>query len=299
MSKIFTDALSGTDKLQLTTSSTAALDVMVEYIDINNTTKAVTPGRQLTKITTATTTDILGTPANGSTRKLKMASIGNLSATTANTVTAIYNSAGTGYTWDSWIIGASERVRLTEARGWEPLDASGRVKIPGLGLSTGNSNVADVVASAAATYLTGGSLLIGGRVQAGSFFKWRLRASKTATGTTAATIAVVTGTLGTSGDTARVTHTSTAIQTAAVDSGMFEIDANFRAVGAGSTVLQSSIRLDHVAADAAGFGTFRYLTANSAAFTLGASDIIGLVVTPGAGVWTFQEVIIDSGNLLS
>jgi hypothetical protein len=166
-------------------------------------------------------------------------------------------------------------------------------------LSTGNSNVADVVASAAATYLTGGSLLIGGRVQAGSFFKWRLRASKTATGTTAATIAVVTGTLGTTGDTARVTHTSTAIQTAAVDSGMFEIDANFRAVGAGSTVLQSSIRLDHVAADAAGFGTFRYLTANSAAFTLGASDIIGLVVTPGAGVWTFQEVIIDSGNLLS
>jgi hypothetical protein len=291
--------VSTTDKLQLITTSTAPLDIFVDYVDMDNTTKAVTPGRQLTKITTATTTDIMAAPAAGSTRKVKVVSIANTSSTTTNTVTAQYNANGVLYQIDSWVMGVSERVRFIEGRGWEPLDASGRVKVPGLGLPGGNSNTADVVANAAATYLTGGSLLIGGRVQAGSFFKWRLRASKTATGTTAPTIAVVTGTLGTTGDTARVTHTSTAIQTAAIDSGMFEIDANFRAVGAGSAVLQSSIRMDHALADGAGFGTFRYLTGNSAAFTVGAADIIGLVVTPGAGVWTFQEVLIDSGNLLS
>jgi hypothetical protein len=178
-------------------------------------------------------------------------------------------------------------------------DSTGREKVPGLGLPFGNSNTADVVASAAATYLTGGNLAIGGRIQAGSFFKWRFRLSKTATGTTAPTIAVVLGTLGTTGDTARVTHTSTAIQTAAIDTGMIELDANFRQVGA-SAVLQSSIRMDHVLADGAGFGTFRYLTANSAAFDATAAGlIIGVVVTPGAGVWTFQEVLIDSGNLIS
>jgi hypothetical protein len=289
-----------TDKLQLVTTSTAALDVLVDYADFDTVAKTVTPGRQLTKIVTATTTDIAGSPAANVVRKITGVSISNTSATTSNTVTAQYFVTGpTLYQIDSWTIGASERVRYSVSVGWQPLDSSGRLKIPGLGLPVGNSNTADVVANAAATYLAGGSLIIGGRVQAGSFFKWRLRASKTATGTTAPTIAIVIGTLGTTGDTARVTHTSTAIQTAAIDSGMFEIDANFRAVGAGSTVLQSSIRLDHVAADAAGFGTFRYLTANSAAFTVGASDIIGLVVTPGAGVWTFQEVIIDSGNLLS
>jgi hypothetical protein len=291
--------VSTTDKLQLITTSTAPLDIFVDYVDMDNATKAVTPGRQLTKITTATTTDIMAAPASGATRKVKVVSICNTSGSATNTVTAQYNANGTLYQIDSWLMGISERVRFIEGKGWEPIDSSGRIKLPTAALSPGNSNTADVLANAAATYLTGGSLLIGGRVQAGSFFKWRLRASKTATGTTAATIAVVTGTLGTTGDTARVTHTSTTIQTAAIDSGMFEIDANFRAVGAGSTVLQSSIRLDHALADAAGFGTFRYLSANSAAFTLGASDIIGLVVTPGAGVWTFQEVLVDSGNLLS
>jgi hypothetical protein len=111
------------------------------------------------------------------------------------------------------------------------------------------------------------------------------------------TVAVYVGPNGTTGDTARVTHSSTAIQTAAIDTGMFEVDAVFRQVGA-TAIIESTIRLDHTLADAAGFGTFRYLSANSASFALGANDYIGLVVNPGtAGVWTFQHVIIDAGNL--
>jgi 3D (Asp-Asp-Asp) domain-containing protein len=158
----------------------------------------------------------------------------------------------------------------------------------------------DVVASPGASYLSGSGIPIGSRVQPGSFFKWRLRASKTAAGVATATMAVVIGPNGSTADTARVTHSSTAIQTAAVDTGMFEVDAVVRAVGAGAAIIESTIRLDHVLADAAGFGTFRYLTANSAAFTFGGTDIIGLVCNPGAaGVWTFQHVLVDAGNLVS
>lgn len=288
-----------TDKLQLITSSTAALDVFVDYVDMDNTTKAVTPGRQLTKISTATTTDIMAAPASGSTRKVKVVGINNTSATTANTVTAQYNANATLYQIDSWIVGASERVRFIEGAGWSPIDSSGRVKTPTAALPTGNSNTADVTANASATYLTGASLQIGGRIQAGSFFKWRFRVSKTAAGIVAPTIAIVFGTAGTTADTARVTHTGAA-QTAATDSGMIELDANFRSVGA-TAVVQSSIRMDHTSADAAGLGTLRYLSANSASFDATAAGlIIGVVVTPGtSGVWTFQEVIVDAGNLIS
>jgi hypothetical protein len=123
--------------------------------------------------------------------------------------------------------------------------------------------------------------------------------SKTAAGVATATVAIATGPNASTADTARVTHSSTAIQTAAVDSGMFEVDAIFRATGA-TAIINSSIRLDHTLADGAGFGTFRYLNANATSFALGANDYIGLIVNPGsAGVWTFQEVLIDAGNLVS
>jgi hypothetical protein len=42
-----------------------------------------------------------------------------------------------------------------------------------------------------------------------------------------------------------VTHSSTAIQTGAIDTGMFEVDAVLRQVGA-TAIIKSSIRLDHV-----------------------------------------------------
>jgi hypothetical protein len=288
---------STSDKIQVVTSAAGQIDVHASYIDLASGT--VSAGRLNSRISTATTTDIVAAPAASTTRNLKNLKVGNNHATVTNTVTVQHTDGTNVIALEQATLAPGERIGYEEGSGIRVFDSAGREKITNLGLPAGNSNLADVTANAAATYLTGGNLNIGGRIQAGSFFKWRLRASKTATGTTAPTIAVVTGPNATTGDTARVTHTSTAIQTAAIDSGMFEIDATVRAVGAGATVIQSSIRLDHALADAAGFGTFRYLTANSSAFTLGASDFIGLVVTPGAGVWTFQEVIIDAGNLAS
>ena len=86
-----------TDKLQLITSSTADIHVVASYADMDNTTKAVTVGRQVTAIVTATTTDILAAPASGSSRALTDLKIGNKHASTANDITLQYNANATLY----------------------------------------------------------------------------------------------------------------------------------------------------------------------------------------------------------
>jgi hypothetical protein len=288
---------STSDKIQVITSAAGQVDVHASYIDLASST--VSAGRLNTRISTATTTDVVAAPAASTTRNVKTLKIGNNSATVTNTVTIQHTDGTNVIVLEQVTLAPLERIGYEEGSGIRVFDSAGREKITNLGLPAGNSNLADVTASGAATYITGANLQVGSRVQAGSFFKWRLRASKTAAGVATATVAVVVGPNATTGDTARVTHSSTAIQTAAIDTGMFEVDAVFRAVG-GSALIESSIRLDHVLADAAGFGTFRYLTTNSATFALGANDYIGLVVNPGAsGVWTFQHVLIDAGNLSS
>lgn len=291
--------VSTTEKLQLITSSTAALDVLVDYSDFETATKLVTPGRQLTKITTATTTDICAAPSSGFTRKIKGVSINNLSSSVTNTVTAQYNSNATLYQIDTWIVGVSERVRYSEGVGWQPLDSSGRLKIPGLALPYGNANTADVVASAADTYLTGSALQIGGRVQAATFAKYRLRCTKTAAGVAAPVFSIRTGTAGSTADTARTTLTGAA-QTAVTDTGDIEIDVWLTAVGA-SAVIRAEANMIHTSANAAGLGTFQSVFNTSASFDITpAGTILGISINPGsAGVWTFQKVIGDMGNLLS
>ena len=80
------------------------------------------------------------------------------------------------------------------------------------------------------------------------------------------------------------------------------MDGRFEAVGA-SAIFEAWIRMDHTSADGAGLGTFRYITTTSATFDATASGlIIGVSCNPGATgtpVWTFQSVIIESGNLLN
>jgi hypothetical protein len=286
---------STTDKIQVITSAAGQVDVHASWVDLSGTT--ITAGRTNTRISTATTTDVVGAPASSTTRNVKQLKVGNNSASVTNTVTIQHTDGTNVIVIEQVTLAPLERIGYEEGTGVRVFDSAGREKVTNGGLPTGNANTSDVVANAAATYLTGSGLQIGGRVQAGSFFKWRLRLTKTAAGVATPTVAVYTGPNGTTGDTARVTHSSTAIQTAAIDTGVFEVDAVFRSIG-GTAVIESTIRLDHVLADAAGFGTFRYLSANSSSFALGANDYIGLVVNPGAsGVWTFQHVLIDAGNL--
>lgn len=286
-------------KLQIVTSAAGQINVHASWVDLAGTTVTASTTNS-GNIATAATTDIVAAPAASTVRNVKSLKIGNNHATVSNTVTLQHTDGTNVVILEQVTLAPLERIGYEEGVGIRVFDAIGREKTPGLGLPTGSSNTADVTANAADTYLQGGNLLIGGRIQAGSYFKWRFRVSKTGAGTVAPIFNIRLGTAGAVGDTARVTHTSTGVQTGVVDSGMIELDANFRAVGA-SAVLQSSIRMDHVSADAAGLGTFRYLSANSATFdATPVGTIIGVSVNPGTlGVWTFQEVIIEAGNLLS
>lgn len=157
-----------------------------------------------------------------------------------------------------------------------------------------NWNTADVVASGADTYLTGSGIVIptGQVMQVGTTFRWTFAMTKTAAGTAAPVWNVRVGTAGTTADTARLTFTQVALQTAAADTGWVQITAILRNVGAAG-VLAGSLHMAHVLA-ATGFSTLDHnvMQVVSAGFdTAVAGTIVGVSVNPGAsGVWTHQLV---------
>lgn len=285
------------DVLQLVTSAAGQIDVFSSYADVSGST--VTVGRQVQRINTATTTTIVSAPAASTSRNAKRVAVANNHASVSNTVTWQFFDGTNTIVLESFTLAPSERFSYSETAGIRVYDASGLEKQQSSPRVSGNSNTADVTANAADTYIAGSSLSIGGRIQATSFFKWRFRVSKTAAGLVAPIFNIRTGTAGTTADTARVTFTSSGVQTAAVDSGMVEIDGIFTAIGA-SAVLRGDIRMDHVLADATGLGTFRYQQVTSAAFdATPAGTIIGVSCNPGtAGVWTFQMVSVEGDALL-
>jgi hypothetical protein len=295
---------STSDKIQIVTGSAGAIDVHADYVDLAGST--VTPDRKNTKITTATTTDVVGGTAGavpGSTvRNLKGVNVNNIHASVPNLVTIQHVDNGpVTVQLEQVLLQPGERIAYSEG-GSHVYDAQGRIKVPALGLPTGGSNTADVVANAADTYLAGSSMPIGGRIQAGSYFKWRFRATKTAAGTATPAFNIRFGTAGAVADTSRNLLTSAAAQTAVADTAAFEMDGRFEVVGA-SAVFDAWIRMDHASADGAGFGTFRYIQTQSATFDATAAGLImGVSCNPGATgtpVWTFQSIIVEAGNLLS
>lgn len=179
---------------------------------------------------------------------------------------------------------------------WASRDSTGKVlTMPGIK----NTNTADVVASAADTYLTGSALAVPSHgLQAQTIFKWRMFMTKTAAGIAAPIWGVRVGILGTVVDTARLTFTGPA-QTAVIDTGFVEITAILRSVGA-SGVLAGGLCLTHNLA-ATGFANIGSptLQATSAGFdTTTANLIVGVSVNPGAsGVWTHQLVKGEALNL--
>jgi hypothetical protein len=164
-----------------------------------------------------------------------------------------------------------------------------------------NYNTADVVANAADTYLTGSNLVVptGMVLQVGTMFRWTLYMTKTAAGVAAPIWAVHVGTAGTVADAARVTFTQVALQTAVIDTGVVEITAILRNVGAAG-VLAGGLAMTHVLA-ATGFSTLtdNVMQVTSAGFdTTIAGTIIGVSVNPGAaGVWTHQVVKSEMLNI--
>jgi hypothetical protein len=168
-----------------------------------------------------------------------------------------------------------------------------------LGSAIRNWNVADVVANAADTYLTGSALAIPQHLlQAGTLFRWELTATKTAAGVAAPTWSIRVGTTGTLADAARITFAGP-VQTAVIDTGKMFITALLRNTGAAG-ILAGDFMLNHNLATT-GFSTVGSptLQGNSAGFdTTTAGLIAGLSVNPGAaGVWTHQLVLSEALNI--
>jgi plastocyanin len=88
------------DKLDLVTSAAGDVDVSAFYADMNSSFAVSGLGKQLTTITTATTTDVLAAPGASTTRLAKSITIRNTHATVANDVTLRLNDNATVYELD-------------------------------------------------------------------------------------------------------------------------------------------------------------------------------------------------------
>jgi hypothetical protein len=293
---------STSDKVQVVTTSTANTDVYATWGDydsaVSPATDRVTFGRLISKITTATTTDVVPVPGSGDVRKLHVLNISNVHGSTTQTVTVQITDGTNTAVIDSFPLLAGERWAWREGVGARIIDSNGLEKTTASPRTSGVANVAQIASHSADTYYVG--LNVGGRVQAGSWFRWSFRPTKAA-GTATPIYTIRYGTTGTVSDTARVTITGAA-QTAVADEAWIVVEAAFRAVGA-SAVLVGQVHLFHRLATT-GFsvtasnvfavpvvsGTFDSSVANS---------IIGLSVNPGtAGAWVTDLVTLDAVNLL-
>lgn len=286
-----------TDKLQVVTSSTADIHVLVDFADLDDALKEVTVDASDAAITSAVTTDILAAPASGFSRKAKWISIVNNHASASNTVTLQKNRNGAIRVIDKLTLAAGERMSYQEGRGVRVFDSEGREKSPNSIRPDGTASAATIAAHSVDTYYLG--MQAAGRLAVGTVFRWAFRASKAAAGVATPIYSIRVGTAGTTADTARVTLTGVA-QTAAADNGYFVVEAVFRAIGAAAVITaQQSLQHSLAATGFANVGS-PTLAGTSASFDAsGTNVIVGLSVNPGAvGAWVTDLVTLDTASLL-
>lgn len=110
-----------------------------------------------------------------------------------------------------------------------------------------NTSTANQTGFAADTYLTGANLAVpAGLLKVSTMYYACFDMVKTAAGTAAATVIIRFGTAGTIADTARLTFTFAA-GTGAIDTGIFEVWAHVRSVGAAG-VMSGMCRCTHALA---------------------------------------------------
>jgi hypothetical protein len=119
-----------TDKIQLVTSAAGTLDVVASYVDaplpiIAGST--MTPGRQLTAITTAATTDVLAAPAASTVRGIKAIHVRNKSTTVATDVTVLYNANGTTYEAFKCNLDTGESLEYVEGVGFYEINNTSKL----------------------------------------------------------------------------------------------------------------------------------------------------------------------------
>lgn len=133
----------GTDKLQVISSSAATMDVHASWSDLLS--GAVTPGRTNTAISSATTTDVVATPAASTVRNVKTLHIRNKSATLACDVTVQYNQNATLFELHKVTLQTGDTLEYIEGIGFFVITSSAK-------LDAKLRVAADVVFATAATF---------------------------------------------------------------------------------------------------------------------------------------------------
>jgi hypothetical protein len=264
-------------------------------VDMSDASPPVTTSinKQNTAITTAATTDIVAAPGASTRRNVKTINIRNKHASSLVDVTVNYNQNGTLFELFKATLLWGECLEYIEGIGWFVVQKV----VPDRAEAA--ATIAQIASHSADTYYLG--LNVGGRLQAGSSFRWKFRMSKGAAGTATPVYTIRFGTNGTTGDTARVTLTGAA-QTAAADEGWVEVDAAFRVYSASAVLVANHAlfhRLTTTGFSTTGYNVFMTPVVSSAFDATVADSIIGLSVNPGtSGAWVTDLVTLDAMNLV-
>lgn len=155
-------------------------------------------------------------------------------------------------------------------------------------------------AAATLTLLTGSKIVVPpSKLEACTIFRWSFSLSKTAVGTAASTFDVRFGTLGTTGDTARLSFVL-GLGTAAADVGFATLVVTIRGPVGAAGVAQGTLTLWHNG-NTVGIIVIpvAVINATSAGFDVTVAGLIAsLSVTTGATVvFTFQQMFVEAFNL--
>lgn len=187
-----------------------------------------------------------------------------------------------------WVNNTTKRLQLTDDTGF-------RRGPPFVNFST----AAQSPAASTRVYIVGSNITIpAGALQVGSIFRWTFDLTKTAAGIATSTFDIAFGTLGTTGDTARVSFTKPA-GTAVADAGQVIITAVCRGPIGASGVVAGHFNLNHNLA-ATGHAVIPVVdvTTVSSAFDITTPTNIGVCITSGAAdAHTIQLVLAEAWNI--
>lgn len=161
------------------------------------------------------------------------------------------------------------------------------------------STASQAPTAATRTYIIGSNIKCNpGDLKIGTLFRWTIDLTKTGAGTATSTFDICFGTLGTTGDTARVSFTKPA-GTAVADNGRVVIEAIVRGPIGGSGVVVGHFNLTHNLASTghAAIPCVDVVTISSG-FDVTTPTNVGVCITTGASdVITIQMVIAEAWNL--
>ncbi len=117
---------STSDKIQVVTTAAVTTDVHASWVD--NASGTISPGSTETAITTATTTDVVGTPAAATQRNVKTLIVRNKHASTSQIVTLQKVNATSTYEMIKATLAAGETLHYDDDAGFSVRLVSGAVK---------------------------------------------------------------------------------------------------------------------------------------------------------------------------